>query len=104
MPSSRSVRKMRTAISPRLATRTFEKSVMSGVFSPSHEPSRSADRRARALRAARRAAVRLGAAEQRVLGDRALLRRYGHGLVRRPDRAAPRHDLVAGLAPRPDRR
>ena len=37
MPSSRSVRKIRIAISPRFATRTFEKSGMSGVFSPSHE-------------------------------------------------------------------
>ena len=41
---------------------------------------------------------------QRVLGDRALLRRDGDGLVRRPDRAPARRDLPARLAARPDRR
>src|SRR5919202_255687 len=35
MPSSRSVRKMRTAISPRFATRIFENVAMVDVFSPS---------------------------------------------------------------------
>src|SRR5438105_603066 len=34
MPSSRSVRKIRIAISPRFATRTLEKEAISGVFSP----------------------------------------------------------------------
>src|SRR5438128_1284673 len=34
MPSSRSVRKIRIAISPRFATRTLEKGGISGVFSP----------------------------------------------------------------------
>src|SRR5262249_44986194 len=34
MPSSRSVRKIRTAISPRLATRTLEIRAMRRIFSP----------------------------------------------------------------------
>src|ERR671936_2122725 len=35
MPNSRSVRKMRTAISPRFATRIFENAAIGDVFSPS---------------------------------------------------------------------
>ena len=58
IPSSRRVRKIRTAISPRFATRTFEKSGIARVFSRSDDAPGSADRRPRRVRAARRAPLR----------------------------------------------
>ena len=74
------------------------------VFSRSRDASGSADRRPRRVRAPRRAPLRLGLPEQRVLGDGRLLRRDGHRLARRPDRAQARRDLAARLAARSDRR
>src|SRR2546421_6123496 len=91
-PSSRSVRKMRIAISPRFATRTLSKVLpdMEGRILPFRVPCRSADGRARSLGPDRDRVVRLGLHGSRVLGDRRLLRRDGHGFLRRQARATAR--------------
>src|SRR5262249_25419704 len=104
MPSSRSVRKTRIAISPRLATRTF--SNMSGPYSPRRGPDggRQAHRRARRVGATRGRALPWDLPEPRLLGDGGLLRRDDHRLVRREARPAGGSYLLRRLAPRPDRR
>src|SRR5436190_4417722 len=101
MPSSRSVRKTRTAISPRLATRTLPKRATSGRILPSHERSRSAHARPRTRRPVRRAPVRARLPGPQLLGDRGVRRRDGDRLVRREGRAAPRSHVAARLAARP---
>ena len=96
IPSSRSVRKMRIAISPRLATSTLRERPIDAAYSPEAvTPRRSADRRARASPCPFVVvALRVGLRRPRLLGDRALHRGDGDRLVRRaaraPHRPAPR--------------
>src|SRR5947209_4846414 len=92
---------MRTAISPRLATRTL--SNISGPYCLRCEPRGPADRRAGALRPRRRRALRVAVPRSCVLGDGDLLRGHDDGLVRRTARAPPRAHIAARVAPRSDR-
>src|SRR5579875_2087049 len=100
MPMSRSVRKIRTAISPRFATRTFEN--ITRILSM-NELRRPADRRPRDLGAGRHRALRRPLLESRLLGDGRLLRRDGDGLVRRAGRPADWTQLADRLPARSDR-
>src|SRR5689334_22651286 len=91
-PSSRRVRKMRTAISPRLATKTL--SNIGGPYCPGCEPRGPVDRRACALRPHRRRALRVAVPQPRLLGDRRVLRRDDDRLVRRTARATAWADVA----------
>src|SRR6476469_8091395 len=100
MSSSRRVRKIRSAISPRFATRTLANTIR--ILS-TDGPRRPTDRRTRALGADRGRALRDLVPEPQLLGDRGVLCRDGNGLLRRQGRPADRPFLTTGIAPRPGR-
>jgi phosphatidylglycerophosphate synthase len=66
------VRKMRTAISPRFATSTFEKGGMARIL-PADEPCGSVDARSHRGGACRRRALRLGLQRALLVGDRVFI-------------------------------
>src|SRR5919204_3905148 len=68
MPSSRNVRKTRTAISPRLATRTFVNTGICPIL-PADDPGGSVDARARGGGSSRGGALRLGLRRARLVDN-----------------------------------
>src|SRR5919108_4581423 len=98
MPSSRSVRKTRTAISPRFATRTFVKTAIRPFSLRMTLAGRLTLARAAGPPLSWRSS--LGFRGTRLVGDERLHRCHDRGLVRRPGRRW-RTCLLARLAPRP---
>ena len=103
IPSSRSVRKILTAISPRLATRTFENGAMRGVFSRTVTlPDQLTVRGRRRFRSSS-SSSRWDFPNHAYWATTVFVRRDGDGPGRRLAGAAQRYELAARQAPGPGR-